>query len=249
MEQEVSLKNIVLTRPIINAIKQINPSAVLKGYKVSSGEQGFILHKLDENLEKDMSTMPPVELKQRSDGYYEIQNGRHRVAISIARGLETIKAVIMNTGGSYLPTRYFSGLSQKKRTQRKKEIKSRSKLSWKSPFAYRPFKTDKGVKTRRSSHVSRFKKMFPNVHSLEGASKATGVPLSLIRKSYNRGMAAWRTGHRPGATQQQWGYARAYSMLTCGKTHYTTDSDLVKKAKKTKKGNAWFKKTCSRYNK
>ena len=91
--------------------------------------------------------------------------------------------------------------------------------------------------------------MFPNVSSLEGASKATGVPLSIIRQSYNRGMAAWRTGHRPGATQQQWGYARAYSMLTCGKTHYTTDSDLVRDAKKTAKGKAWFKKTCTRYNK
>ena len=86
--------------------------------------------------------------------------------------------------------------------------------------------------------------MFPNVKTLKGASEVTGVPLSLIRKSYNRGMAAWRTGHRPGATQQQWGYARVYSMLTCGKTHYTTDADLVKKAKGT-----WFKKTCGKYNK
>ena len=144
----------------------------------------------------------------------------------------------------YLPPKYFRGLSERKKTQRKKEIKTRSRLSWKTPRAYRPFKTDKGVKTRRSSYVGRFKKMFPNVSSLEGASKATGVPLSVIRKSYNRGMAAWRTGHRPGATQQQWGYARAYSMLTCGKTHYTTDADLVRDAKKTKKGKAWFKKTC-----
>jgi hypothetical protein len=149
----------------------------------------------------------------------------------------------------YLPPKYCRGLSQRKKTQRKKEIKNRSKLSWNTPRAYRPFETDKGVKTQKSSYVSRFKKMFPNVSSLEGASKATGVPLSIIRQSYNRGMAAWRTGHRPGATQQQWGYARAYSMLTCGKTHYTTDSDLVRDAKKTAKGKAWFKKTCTRYNK
>jgi hypothetical protein len=27
-------------------------------------------------------------------------------------------------------------------------------------------------------------------------------------------MAAWKTGHRPGATQQQWGYARVSSFLT-----------------------------------
>jgi hypothetical protein len=146
----------------------------------------------------------------------------------------------------YLPVKYFKGLSSRKRTQRKKEITRRSKLSWKNPSAYRPFKTDTGVKTRRSSYVSRWKKLFPNVHSLEGASKVTGVPLKLVRKSYNRGMAAWRTGHRPGATQQQWGYARMYSMLTCGKTHYTTDSDLVRAAKKTQKAKNWFRKTCKK---
>jgi hypothetical protein len=144
----------------------------------------------------------------------------------------------------YFPLKYFKGLSKRRKTQRKKEIKQRSRLSWKTAKAYKPFKTDKGVKTRRSSHTAKWKKMFPNVKTLKGASEVTGVPLSLIRKSYNRGMAAWRTGHRPGATQQQWGYARVYSMLTCGKTHYTTDADLVKKAKGT-----WFKKTCGKYNK
>jgi hypothetical protein len=144
----------------------------------------------------------------------------------------------------YLPPKYFRGLSPLKKTQRKKEIKRRSAMSWKTPRAYRIFNTDKGVKTRRSSYVSRWKKMFPNVSGLEGASKATGVPVSLIKKSYNRGIAAWRTGHRPGATQQQWGYARVYSMLTCGKTHYTADADIVRDAKKTKRGKVWFNKIC-----
>lgn len=144
----------------------------------------------------------------------------------------------------YLPKRYFSGLSERRKTQRKREIAKRSKLSWKNPVAYKEFQTDKGVKTRRSKYVLKWKKLHPDITSLKAASKATGVPLSLVKASYNRGMAAWRTGHRPGATQQQWGYARAYSMLTCGKTHYTTDSDLVRKAKKTHKARTWFKKTC-----
>lgn len=146
---------------------------------------------------------------------------------------------------AYLPARYLSGLSERKKTLRKKEIFSRSKLSWKNPSAYKPFKTDEGVKTRRSKYIIEWKKKFPNTSGLKTYAKATGVPLKTIRKSYNRGMAAWRTGHRPGATQQQWGYARAASMLLCGKTHYTTDSDLVREAKKTsKKAQTWFKTTC-----
>jgi hypothetical protein len=58
----------------------------------------------------------------------------------------------------------------------------------------------------------------------------TGVPVRFLRESYNRGLAAWRTGHRPGATQQQWGYARVHSFLLCGKTARTTDSDLRREA-------------------
>lgn len=153
----------------------------------------------------------------------------------------------------YLPKRYFSGLSKTKRQTRKRELTRRSKLSWKDQKAYRPFKTDVGVKTRKSKYVLDWKRRFPDVKSIEGASKVTGVPASLIRESYNRGIAAWRTGHRPGATKEQWGIARYRSMLLCGKTHYTTDSDLVRKSKKTAKARNWFRKTCKsspvKYNK
>ena len=152
-----------------------------------------------------------------------------------------------------LPLRYFSGLSERRKTQRKKEIQRRSRLSWKNPRAYRPFLTDKGVKTRKSTYTTEWSRKFPKAKSLPEYAKATGVPLNQITESYNRGKAAWRTGHRPGATAEQWGYARAKSMLLCGKTHYTTDADLVRKAKKTSKARAWFNKTCKtsrvKYNK
>ena len=144
----------------------------------------------------------------------------------------------------YLPKRYFTGVSQTKRALRKKELTKRAKLSWKTQKAYRPFKTDVGIKTRKSKYNLQWKKLFPDVTSIEGASKVTGVPASLIKESYNRGVAAWRTGHRPGATKEQWGIARYRSMLLCGKTHYSTDSDLVRKAKKTLKARQWFNKTC-----
>jgi len=146
----------------------------------------------------------------------------------------------------YWPFRYHSGLTAKQNKQRKSDATRRRKMSFKNPKAYKPFSTDKGVKTKTSSHTAKLRRLAPGAHSLPTYSSETGVPLSLIKQSYNRGMAAWRTGHRPGATQQQWGYARAASMLTCGKTHYTTDSDLVKKAKQTQKGKSWFSKTCKK---
>ena len=131
------------------------------------------------------------------------------------------------------PTKYYKGLSKTRKIKRSKEIAKFGALHWKNPKAYVGFQPDKGVKTKTSNYTRRWKKRFPDATSLEEKSKATGVPLEYIKKSYNRGMAAWRTGHRPGATEQQWGYARVHSFLLKGKTYHTTDSDLVREAKKS----------------
>lgn len=50
--------------------------------------------------------------------------------------------------------------------------------------------------------------------ALKKKSEETGVPLPLLRIVMRRGMAAWKSGHRPGAGQEQWGYARVNSFLT-----------------------------------
>lgn len=149
----------------------------------------------------------------------------------------------MNTRKFY-PKKYFSGLTRKKRDERKREIIKFGSKSWKNPQAYVGFKTDIGVKTRKSGYTANWKRKFPEAKSLEDKSRVSGVPLKYIKECYNRGMAAWRTGHRPGATQQQWGYARVHSFLLCGKTHFSTDSDLVREAKKTDSASRWWKKQC-----
>jgi hypothetical protein len=133
------------------------------------------------------------------------------------------------------PLKYYRGLSAKKKTQRRREIKKYGALDTKDPRAYVGFKTDIGVKTRPSSYTERWKRRFPMATSLAQKSEATGVPLKYLEECYNRGMAAWRTGHRPGATQQQWGYARVHSLLLRGKTFRTTDSDIVRRARASSK--------------
>jgi hypothetical protein len=143
---------------------------------------------------------------------------------------------------TYWPYKYHAGLSKTKNKTRKAEAKRFGAKHWKDPAAYVGFKTDRGIKTRKSSYSAKWERRFPGVKSLEDRAAATGVPVRFLRECYNRGMAAWRTGHRPGATEQQWGYARVSSFLLCGKTHYTTDADLVKEAAAaSKKAAAWFK--------
>jgi hypothetical protein len=144
----------------------------------------------------------------------------------------------------FWPPKYYSGLPRSTRKRRAAEIRRFGALSWKNPAAYVGFKTDAGRKTRRSGYTAEWTRRFPNARSLEAKAAATGVPLRFIRSSYNRGLAAWRTGHRPGATQQQWGYARVHSFLLCGKTALTTDADLRREAiAASENARRWFS-TC-----
>ena len=140
------------------------------------------------------------------------------------------------------PPRYYGSLSKTKKAKRAAEIRKFGAMGWKNPAAYVGFKTDKGVKTRKSGYTAAWRLRFPDAKSLEAKAAATGVPIQFIKACYNRGMAAWRTGHRPGATEQQWGYARVHSFLLCGKTAQTTDSDLRRAAiAESPSAAAWYR--------
>ena len=70
------------------------------------------------------------------------------------------------------------------------------------------------------------------------AAKAakSGMPLGILKTVYNRGMAAWKTGHRPGTTPQQWGHARVNSFITKSSgTWGKADKDLADKVRARKK--------------
>jgi hypothetical protein len=122
-------------------------------------------------------------------------------------------------GKIYAPLKYFRGLKTLK------DVETRYKKMLQKNYKF--FETDKGVKTRTSTYTQRFRKKYgQNVKSLPEISKATGVPLKTLQTIYNRGLAAWRTGHRPGASPQAWGYARVHSFIMKGKTYYTADANL-----------------------
>jgi hypothetical protein len=130
-----------------------------------------------------------------------------------------VKTLREKHGKIYAPLKYFRGLPTlgDVETRYKKMLKKN----------YSPFKTDTKVKTRTSSYTQRFRKKYPGVRSLPNISRVTGIPLRTLKTVYNRGLAAWRTGHRPGATPQQWGYARVHSFILKGKTYHTADKDLT----------------------
>ncbi len=68
--------------------------------------------------------------------------------------------------------------------------------------------------------------------ALKKKSKATGVSMSILNKVFDRGYAAWKVGHKPGTTPNQWGLARVNSFLTGGPVWHKFDSDQAKLARK-----------------
>ena len=64
--------------------------------------------------------------------------------------------------------------------------------------------------------------------ALAKKSEASGISVGTLRKVYNRGVAAWRTGHRPGTTPEQWGYARVNAFIAKKKKgNLNHDKDLA----------------------
>jgi len=145
--------------------------------------------------------------------------------------------------GSGLPKKYVSGLSDKEAKQKAKEIERRMELPKDHPDAYKPVDDvedpsiiDKKKSQQKSKATAKFQKAFgesfieyieeKKIKGIENKAKKTGVSYGILKQVYDRGMAAWRTGHRPGIAQQQWAFARINSFLTGGKTQKTTDKDL-----------------------
>jgi hypothetical protein len=131
-----------------------------------------------------------------------------------------------------VPGRYLKGLKGKERTERSKEIARRSKEPSSDPHSYRPFKTDKGQKTKTSSWAIKYKKRYgeQSTGTLSKVASASGISQSILKQVYNKGLAAWRTGHRPGASQHAWAWGRVYSFVMKGPTTKGPDKKLAQQA-------------------
>jgi hypothetical protein len=148
---------------------------------------------------------------------------------------------------------YFKGLSKKDKEERERVIKRRSKMDSGDPRAYKGFATDKGEKTKPSKWNAKFKKMYGEmtedqkkvVHeklsakikkALKNKAKKANAPQGALTTVYNKGLAAWRTGHRPGASQHAWAMARVNSFLAGGPARKVDSAqwNQVKKHRKKK---------------
>jgi hypothetical protein len=95
--------------------------------------------------------------------------------------------------------------------------------------------TDSKMGEKKPIH-SGAKMTYETIQGLKNKADKTGMPYGILKKVYDRGMAAWRGGHRPGASQQQWAFARVNSFVTKSSgTWGGADKDLAAKVKGSKK--------------
>jgi hypothetical protein len=70
--------------------------------------------------------------------------------------------------------------------------------------------------------------------ALKNKAKKANAPMGALTTVYNKGLAAWRTGHRPGAGQHAWAMARVNSFLAGGPAR-KVDAAQWKKVQKHRK--------------
>ena len=158
------------------------------------------------------------------------------------------------------PDPYMRGLDNDEEEDKEDKMKKQAEMDDDDPDAYKELPGDKEAKekgeVKTSKHVKKYHELYGdkkdesvvNEEKAEGdrgkiadaniekalktKSEETGVPIGLIRIVMRRGMAAWKTGHRPGATEQQWGYARVNAFLTKGEgTWGGADKDVAKEVR------------------
>ena len=155
----------------------------------------------------------------------------------------------------YTPFKYFKGLQSKELVEKK--LQEMNKFRHEKDISKIIFQTDKSIpkdKEKLSPYHKKLEERFgvSAGATLEDKSKATGVPVEILKKVFDKGVAAWKTGHRPGVTPISWGNARVSSFLTLGCTAFSSDANflwMIYKMKKSKKREKFLSQeiSCPKY--
>ena len=128
------------------------------------------------------------------------------------------------------PAKYYAG-DMAKSTKDKRDAHFKKKKEGPAPG-------DATATTKPSKHTQKFKQMYgedminEKIEGLVNKSEKSGISYNILKKVYDRGMAAYKTGHRPGTTAQQWAMARVNSFITKGSgTWGKADKDLADKVR------------------
>ena len=211
----------------------------LKASALGETPQGYALVQKAKDIAKKMSgnmndAVKEIEkLEKGLSNNSSVKDALQKANESVSEG-----AAVPKDKETKQPKKYVSGLSGKDKEAHDKHLKKQNKKSDSDKSAYKQSPADKKAKTIPSKHTNKFKQMYgedylnEKIKGLENKAKKSGMPYGILKKVYDRGMAAWKGGHRPGTTPQQWAFARVNSFITKSSgTWGKADSDLAKKVR------------------
>jgi len=159
-----------------------------------------------------------------------------------------------------IPKKYLKGLKDKgkmgSKEAMKKEIeKYKGKDTYKKDWDADYNDDGKRIKTKQGAATSAFKKRFGEIiknkiveymdaisldedsseEGLKNKAEKSDIPLGILRQVYNKGKAAWNSGHRPGVSQDQWAMGRVNSFITGVGGARSADDKLWKQAQAARK--------------
>ena len=118
------------------------------------------------------------------------------------------------------PARYHAGMSVATKKARDARFKKTSRMADDNPAAYKDRPGDKAARKDRaergnppSDHTKYVRNLLKREDSFADKSKASGISVGTLKKVYRRGVAAFKTGARPGMTPQAWGHARVNAFI------------------------------------
>jgi len=210
---------------------------------------------LDNQLPINLNPNNPIFIE--SGQYHRVIKGNDDLFIKVFKinldDSENLNETIKKTLNLFLenkvPKKYLKGLKDSgefgSKSAMKKEIekfkgKDEYKKDWKADFKDEEQK--ERIKTKESEATKAYNKLFKEeedlneisdniITALKNKSEKSEIPLSILKKVYKKGKAAWNTGHRPGTSQDQWAMGRVNSFITGIGGARKADNDLWKKAK------------------
>ena len=159
------------------------------------------------------------------------------------------------------PKKYHVGLSKAKKKARDEHFKANRHKADNDPSAYEAAPGDEKGPKKKSKWTEKVEKRYGKMKNeeivpaafedldylmaedllyedmdtaLANKAKQTGYPKGLLKQIYNRGMAAFKGGHRPGANQHSWSMGRVNSVIAGGPAR-KSDKDIWAKMQAAKK--------------
>ena len=205
--------------------------------KLSDADKTKIYNTLRKTLKEDMENFDDLELDELVEILCD-EEFTDEVLAELEEFLEEAER----------PAKYYSGdMSKSTKDKRAAQFAKQADMDDDNPAAYKPAPGDATAKTKPSKHTKKYKQMFgeasdetmiqmdEKIDGLVKKAEKSGMPYGILKKVYDRGIAAWRTGHRPGTTPQQWAFARVNSFVTKSSgTWGKADADLAAKVRGSK---------------